>query len=225
MSNIYCIRTGRALTASDLVPTELVGYSDQLIIDRLEARFGDSQLKGGMINLNSVKVTKSKVYIDSYGRGNTHNSIWQYKAKTNWNRPMPFPSMTYTIRKAFETYKNKEFVLGYKSDPFMWADMKYGTTKEVLRLAQLNNIKLTIETMSDLVAHDNYLELLQGCIIVMNMGSGDENTEREDSPGAPSIARREKAVEKLKEYGIKVQYKVKNTLFDIFNPIRKVKEA
>jgi hypothetical protein len=236
MNNVFCINTGKVIL--DPKPNSLVkGYQSptkdfdfNIIVQRIAARFGDCQSKGGVINTKSYKVLKNKVYIDSYGRGNIHNSKWQWRPKTsaeksNWNRPMPFPSNPFDIEPLFKEHRSKEFVLGWRSDAFMWTDQRYGITKEVLLLVNYHGVNLTIETMSDLVAHDDYLQYIAGCTVVMNMGSGDENTERNDSPGAASIARRETAVAKLREHGIKVQYRVKGKLVDIFNPIRKVKEA
>ncbi len=228
MNNVFCITSGKPLDFVQLHKfnkPNVNEFNEELIFDNLRARFGDSQPIGGVVNTNSVKVTKSTIYIDTYGRGNVHNSIWQYKPKgfkdkKDWNRPMPFPSSIKTLKKVIEENKGKSFTLGYKSDPFMWMDMKYGITKEFLRLANINDINLTIETMSDLIGHDDYLNLLDGnyCEVVMNMGGGvSDEQERLDSPGAPSILRRVKVVDKLKSAGIKVKYRVKGKLTDIFN--------
>lgn len=177
--------------------------NSKIIFKQIEARYGDEQPKGGVVYKTPVDL-KNRT-IDSYGRGNVHNSIHQYKPKSSqwWNRPMPFPSDLRPIVKALKA--GGEWTLGAKSDGFMWMDRRYRHTYKVLQLAKHYKVKLTIHTMSDLVAHDDYIHLLKGHTIVMNMGSGEsEAQELLDSPGAPSLKRRIEAVQTLLHSGIEV---------------------
>ncbi len=172
----------------------------------LEARYGDNQPKKGVVYNQPLK----GMIFDTYGRGNVHNSIHQYKPKSkkDWNSPMPFPADMVAIDKFLKSRSGKVLVLGSKSDPFMWMDHKYQITKSVIALANKYDVVLCINTMSDLCANDDYLDLLKAGDhqITMNMGFSDE-TETEsrlNSPGAPSIKRREQAITKLKDAGIEV---------------------
>lgn len=82
-------------------------------------------------------------------------------------------------------------------DPFAWTDSKYGNTKEVLR-ANAGN-PLEISTRSDLIGHDDYMDLLPNNSKI-NMHISSDNSRVTGSvlePGAPSFKRRLKAAEKL----------------------------
>jgi len=183
-------------------------FNFQSIIDMLSSIFGNDQPEGGVIYNDPVEEN----YIDAYGRGCIHNSIFQYHPKEGsnepWNRPMPFPSDINKIYKAIEKNKGKTMYLGYKSDPLMWMDDRYKITKEIIRYATLYNVILIINTMSDLCAYDDYIHLIKEGkhIINMNMSlnDGNEELERRLSPGAPSLLRRNKAIEKLRVNGVEV---------------------
>lgn len=175
-------------------------------VSSIEARYGMKQPKGGCVYLSPVHGMK----LDSYGRGNVHNSVFQYmpRSKRDWNNPMPFPS---DLRKVFGAiFKNKGrvMVLGYKSDPLMWMDQKYKFTQKIIKFATRNGVQLVINTMSDLAAHDDYIALLKAgnhsVTMNMSMNDGNEEMERQLSPGAPSLRRRQKAVEKLQIEGVEV---------------------
>lgn len=168
---------------------------------RLRNRFGDEQPRGGV----SFKAPETaKGWIDTYGRGNFHNSKHQFKAADSgfWNRPQPFPSEVYNMIKILK--RSNHLNVGLKSDPFMWLDHKYQITKGLLIAATRHGVTLTLHTMSDLCAHSDYISLLKGHNVVINMGCGDEREERFDSPGAPSIKRRMNAFEALKAAGVNV---------------------
>ena len=98
-----------------------------------------------------------------------------------YNRPMPFPCNWNEIERVLKKYRGKSLNLGLKSDPFMWMDSKHGHTKRVLLLAKTYDVKFVIHTMSDLIAHDDYLSLVKGHTVVMNLGSGIEEQESQAS--------------------------------------------
>ena len=168
----------------------------------LSARFGDKQPRGGVLNKRPILGG----WIDTYGCGNCHTSVFQYspKDKRNFNRPMPFPSDFRLIIKFLSKNKGKTLNVGLKSDPFMWMELKYTVTKKLIRLANKWDIKLNFHTMSDLVAHDAYVDLLKGHnhSVVMNLGCGNDREERSLSPGAASLKRRLQALIKLSENAI-----------------------
>lgn len=131
---------------------------------------------------------------------------------------MPFPADLEMIENAFK--KQKSFVFGFKSDPFMWVDLKYQVTFEVLKLAKQYGVHLHIETMSDLVAQKDYLDLLQGHSVTMQLGSGNDIQERIDSPGAPSPRRRLVACQLLADRGIHVELRYGTDAPDVFEGLR-----
>jgi hypothetical protein len=186
-------------------------------IQRLEARFGDKQPKGGVIaNIKPIEKDGALI-IDTYGQGDIHNApttvggedVTKIK-KDAWNRPMPFPT---DFRKIEDAAKNFDgpIILGNKSDPFMWMDQKYEMTKNLLN--SLEGKDITIRTRSDLVGHDDYIPLLKKNNTTVQMivperivGLGNmEQAIRTLEPGAPSLERRLEAVQKLRENGINVE--------------------
>ncbi len=172
----------------------------------LQNRFGENQNPGGVL----YKAPKVKGGgLDTYGRGNFHNSVhqWKHPEPEWWNNPMPFPSNYEMLYSALEKAgRGSVFTVGHKSDAFQWLDAKYQVTKRLLVDANKLGIKLIFNTMSDLCAHDDYLELIVagGHEIVMQMGVNDDRAERILSPGAPSRKRRTMAIEKMRAAGVKV---------------------
>jgi DNA repair photolyase len=94
---------------------------------------------------------------------------------------------------------------GTESDPFPWMDHKYQITLNFLR-QKPNKSSLEVETRSNLIAHDDYLDELKRLDVVVTMlfGDADMNTCRHSEPGAPSNKRRAQAVDKLIKNGIQV---------------------
>lgn len=88
-------------------------------------------------------------------------------------------------------------IIGENCDPFMWHDRKYGQTQDLLVYLKENEIVYTLKTESDLIACDDYLSLLSERTTV-EMYTGEEDK------GAPSIKRRLRAIDRLKNAGIKV---------------------
>lgn len=189
----------------------------QGIKDRLEARFGDKQPKGGVIYKTPVSKQGDALVIDTYGRGDVHNAATMVngeirpKSKAAWNAPQPFPADLPKIEKALEKHTGP-IVLGNKSDPFMWMDSAYGMTKNLL--SKMEGKDLTIRTRSDLIARDDYLPLLQKNNTTVEMvfpqvprefASNPDELVRMIEPGAPSIKRRMKAMSALREAGINVK--------------------
>lgn len=191
----------------------------------IEARFGDKPPKSGFV----YKQKLNTAIFDSYGYGCIHNSIHQYRGGKYWNEPMPMPADLELIEKYLERMSGKVLRLGYKSDPFMWMDMKYKITKSIIEMANSNNITLMIDTMSDLCGHDDYLALLRGHdhMISMHMGFkrpelATDQIERLVSPGAPSFKRREQALSRLANAGIEVR-RIYTSISEILNDPKKLR--
>lgn len=203
---------------------------DSDVYDKIAARYGDEQPRGGVMFQGPVRF-KSNNYItvDTYGRGDIGNIHHQggvlefasrYSKRNSaassngyWNRPMPFPSNIATL---IDSLKGTEQVkLGVDSDPFAWMDRKYRVTLEFLHQLLNSPVKvLCINTRSDLVAMDEYADVLKlltakgvnVCVFVhvptVNNVVLDEMNTQIIEPGVSSIKRRLNAVEKLKSLGI-----------------------
>lgn len=96
-------------------------------------------------------------------------------------------------------------VLKGESDPFSWLDVRYGTTKALLERELGKPLK--IFTRSDLIAHADYMALLDPflhdiCIVIPGT---DSRLHRLLEPGAPSISRRIAAANTLAEAGFRVK--------------------
>ncbi len=169
----------------------------------IEARYGEQLPKQGIVHTQAFKHSE----LDTYGFGCVHNSSHQYMPKKDevWNQPMPMPADLRAIDAYFKRTVGPVIKVGVKSDPFMWMDAKYGITKSVLQLANKHCLALELHTMSDLCAHDDYIELLEGHTIVMQLGFENAAIERYLSPGAPSRLRQERAIERLRAAGITVR--------------------
>jgi DNA repair photolyase len=133
-----------------------------------------------------------------------------------WNRPQPFPVNLAEVRKifytVFETSRPSKWRsimeqriplrVGSMSDSFMWLDTKYGVTKELLKIFKFYRYPYVIFTRSDLVAHDDYMAELDKnlCAVQFSIAGNNNRFIRNIEPGAPSYARRLKALEKLSKH-------------------------
>jgi hypothetical protein len=90
-------------------------------------------------------------------------------------------------------------------DPLTWADLKWGATKALIRFHAETNTPLTINTSSDLIGHDEYINLLpERTTVNVYLLSRDDAMNRALFPGNPSRLRQERAIERLRERGITV---------------------
>ena len=93
--------------------------------------------------------------------------------------------------------------IGSMSDSFMFIDKKYQVTQELLKILNYYDYPYIIFTRSDLISHDEYMELLRPdlCSIQMSIASIDDAMNRLIEPGAPSAKRRLLALQKLVRNG------------------------
>ncbi len=217
---------------------------DYGIYDQLHARFGKEQPRGGVVFKSFIKLLEAedckhcfhRFEIDTYGRGCTFNCAYCYaksylSIRKYWNEPMPFPLDISELRKIFcvifETDKKHKFRhimdrriplrIGSMSDAFMHMDKKYKVTQELLKILRFYRYPYIIFTRSDLVADDEYMTLLDSklCSVQMSLSSINESLVRLVEPGAPSPARRLRALEKLATSGFWTTVRI-NPLFPIY---------
>lgn len=131
--------------------------------------------------------------------GDIHNVIWR-TASPNKNLPHPMPRYVEDLKGTL----GKDVPTG-GADPFAWLDAKYKVTRNLLE--RNYNKPLTIQTRSDLIAHDDYMEVInpnKHKIMLHVLGTSDRALARTLEPGAPSTDRRLKAAEKLADAGYDV---------------------
>jgi DNA repair photolyase len=212
---------------------------------KLELRFGLNQPRGGIVFNTAFKLVNSHqtcqqcLYtfeIDTYGRGCLHECAYCYaKAELTvhgyWNNPFPMPvdisDVWKTFYTVFETDKNSKWRsvmekriplrIGSMSDSFMTMDQKYGVTKELLRILDFYKYPYIIFTRSDLVAHDDYMKLLNPklCSIQASISSTNDEMNKLVEKGAPSSKRRLLALQKLTQNGFWTTVRL-NPFFPIY---------
>jgi len=217
---------------------------DYGIYDRLVARFGADQPRGGVVYKGTMKLLDAqdcarcfhRFEIDTYGRGCIHNCAYCYaksylSIRRYWNEPIPFPIDIAAIRHifatVFETSKRNKFRsileqrvplrIGSMSDAFMWMDKTYGVTRELLKILKFYRYPYIIFTRSDLVADDTYIEAMDPRLasVQMSISSLNSALTRTIEPGAPSPKRRLTALQKLATHGFWTTVRI-NPLFPIY---------
>lgn len=211
----------------------------------LELRFGHEQPRGGITFntpfklVNSHNTCQQCLYafeIDTYGRGCVHDCVYCYaKAELTvhgyWNNPFPMPvditeiwKVFYTVFETDKRSKWREVMekripirIGSMSDSFMFMDKKYKVTQELLRLLDFYNYPYIVFTRSDLIAHDEYINLLNPdlCSVQMSIASTNDELNKKIEPGTPSAKRRLKALRKLTQNGFWTTVRI-NPFFPIY---------
>jgi hypothetical protein len=156
-----------------------------------------------------IRLNTKGVKGDPYQGVDNGSVIWNSEGKKLRERfNMPIPVFKADIRDGTLGHKVKDG----GSDPFTWIDHKHKATQVFLR-KHGNKIK-TINTRSDLIAQDDYMEMLpKGAEINIYAGplSARDIAGKKIEPGNPSLKRRLSAAKKLKEKGFKV-----NIVWDVF---------
>jgi DNA repair photolyase len=235
------IETEMRAKLNTLKDTKYPDTFDWGVYDKIAARF-DEEPRGGVVFKTGLKLVNyhsscSKCHyafeIDTYGRGCFHDCGYCYAKETlsghgYWNRPQPFPVDLAEVRKIFYTVfetnrpskwrevmeKRVPLRMGSMSDSFMWLDTKYGVTKELLKIFKFYRYPYVIFTRSDLVAHDDYMSLLDInlCSVQFSIAGNNNSFIRTIEPGAPSYKRRLAALRKLSDAGFWTTVRI-NPLF------------
>ncbi len=238
--------TDKMISASEKLDSNSVYKSqlDWGPFKKAEIRTQKKPMRGGFTFgspfklVNSHSTCQQCLYsfeVDTYGRGCVHNCVYCYaKAELTvhgyWNNPYPAPVNINEIRKVFHTVfetdrksKFREVMekriplrIGSMSDSFMHMDSKYGVTKELLRILKHYKYPYVIFTRSDLVAQDDYIELIDPKLasIQFSIASTNDKLNKLIEPGAPSAKRRLKALTKLNKEGFWTTVRI-NPLFPI----------
>lgn len=217
---------------------------DLEVYRQLEQRFAKAP-RGGTVFRSPFKLVNAHstcqqcLYafeVDTYGRGCVHNCVYCYaKAELTvhgyWNNPFPMPVDITELWKVFYTVfetdrkskwrsileKRIPIRIGSMSDSFMWMDQKFKVTQEFLKLLKHYKYPYIIFTRSDLIAEDNYIDLLDKnlCSVQMSIASTNDEMNKKIEPGAPSAKRRLVALKKLNEAGFWTTVRI-NPVFPIY---------
>lgn len=104
--------------------------------------------------------------------------------------------------KRIEKYKDKDIFIGTVTDPYQSMEEEWGRTRELLLQLQGSGARLTIVTKSDLVLRDrDLLKTFEDVTVAFSINTVDGKFQR-DMEKAPSVERRIRAMEVLKEEGI-----------------------
>jgi len=89
------------------------------------------------------------------------------------------------------------------TDPYQPLEREYRLTRECLQILLNHGRTISILTKSDLVLRDlDLLKQFKNCEVGLTITTNDEKIKKLFEPGSPTIRRRIKALEKLKEEGI-----------------------
>ena len=174
--------------------------------DRILARFGDNPPK------NLVKALQAK-HDDAYiGINDVGSSIYK-KVPEGMDKfkdirmNVPSSATVETLPKIMNKRVLGKDVPNAFNDPFNWLDKKYGKSASLLDESVEKNTPMTINTRSDLIGHDDYINKLDSKLHNVNLYFGPSNPDinRIMNPGIPSSKRLEEALKRLRDAGIRTE--------------------
>ncbi|MBR5193067.1 MAG: radical SAM protein [Bacteroidaceae bacterium] len=153
--------------------------------------------------------------LDTYGCGCQHDCSYCYAKslldfRKLWNAQHPSVSTTEELRKEVRKLKKGDVVrLGGMTDCFQPLERTHRNTYNLIRMLNRKGIHYLIVTKSDLIASDEYLEILDPNLahIQITVTTTDDQlsfTYEKASPPSKRIA----AIEKLQERGFDVQLRL-----------------
>jgi len=138
---------------------------------------------------------------EPYSHGNVNSPIWSRYDGHYESYPFPMPRRT--------SIKSIDGVLGKNhshggNEPLGYLDKKYQISYNIIK--EHKNKHLTINTSTDLIAHDEYIEALdkENHIINIHYVTCKDNCGKLLEAGAPSFKRRLRAYDKLSRLGYNV---------------------
>lgn len=113
-------------------------------------------------------------------------------------------------------------LIGSVTDAYQPLEKKYKLTRQLLKTLQTVDFSVSILTKSDLVVRDiDILKHFTDCSVGLTIATMDDKIRKRLEPGAVSINRRVKALEKLYENGIKT-YVFIGPVFPEFTDIKSI---
>lgn len=173
--------------------------------------------------------------LDTYGKGCSHDCAYCYSKsllsfRGMWDSELPAIADIDKIRKTIKNIKKKGDVsivrLGGMTDCFQPIEVNERVTYKTIKCLNENRIEYLIVTKSDLVASDEYINILDkdlAHIQITVTTTDDELSKTYEKAVVPS--RRIKAIEKLQERGFDVALRLSPFIdeyidYDILNNVK-----
>jgi DNA repair photolyase len=170
--------------------------------------------------------------LDTYGRGCSHDCNYCYaksllEFRNLWNPMQPAVADINKIRKKIKKLDAGTVVrLGGMTDCFQPIELKHRNTYNTIEALNENNIRYLIVTKSDIVARDEYIDILNKNLAHIQISvttTNDELSKTYEKATLPS--KRIKAIEKLYMLGFDVQLRLSPFIpqfidFNVLNNIR-----
>jgi hypothetical protein len=146
-------------------------------------------------------VVSGKTMEDLLSEAQSSGKMYHFDRDT---APIPVPNFQ---TSGFKEVGERRLNLNPYEDPFQWADTRYQAGKRWLEKKQQMGEPVKINTSSDLIARDDYLELIpEGSEVNIMAPFNNDRLARRLFPGNPSRLRLESAFEKLSNAGVKVNF-------------------
>ena len=174
---------------------EALGERDRMSLKGFSARFGDDPKYEAY--LKKVNDAAESVQSEPYlGKGYGSEYYSQIKPSKD---PIPVVPVFGKIDPKGEIGRD---VAKGGADPFAWVDNKYGLTKNVMK--ENYDKPMTYNTKSDLISHDDYIELINPDTDKVNfhVSALNKRLGKIMEGGNANTARRLDAIKKLRSQGI-----------------------
>jgi hypothetical protein len=162
----------------------------------VEARFGNKADLHPFVK--RMRRLNKKGSNEPYSYGDFGNVLWGNRSKI-WNDPFPVPCWNVKYTGIIGSQ-----VASGGNDPLAWIDSKYRCSFKAIK--ESLGKPLDIHTRSDLVAREDYIEVIdpQYHTVYMHIPNMPYDILRIVEPGTASVERRIEAIKRLVEAGIMV---------------------
>lgn len=125
-----------------------------------------------------------------------HNEEWGQFVDIKINAPELIPISD-------KKYKGKSFFISSVTDPYLQLERKYKITRQILERLVDWDIKIGIQTKSNLILRDlDIIKKLKDCEVGITITTTDDNLRKEIEPYTASVEDRINAIKELKKNGI-----------------------
>lgn len=186
-------------------PSEPPVRTQNDIIESIKARYGDKISDKKWDKIEKYALASNEPYLPIYKSGNSISHIPGKDSQITGFYPNFNAKPTGSIGSLSKIESNiGDYNRMYAEEPLNWLDSKYGAGKSLIQAHSKSELPAEISTVSDLIAHDDYVNSLpQGSKVnlVMTQSPGDGGIDR-TAPNMPSNKRMMTAYKKLKDSGV-----------------------
>ncbi len=185
--------------------------------DGIDPRTGEQEFGAFFATVGGNEGTKCHypTRLDTYGCGCAHNCKYCYARslqsfRDQWDPARPkVANISRIERKLKKLPKDTVLRLGGLTDCFQPCEKKLRTTYETLKLLNKYNIQYLIVTKSDLVAEDEYINIMRKDLAHIQISvTTTDDIKSLTYEGAPVPSRRIAAIEKLYDAGFDVAFRL-----------------